>query len=67
VVGKMPKVIEAIYEDGVFKPLKKLNIKEGSRVIITIEKKREKLRKYLGILGKMEVEEMERKLEEMLE
>ena len=63
----MPKVIEAIYEDGVFKPLKKLNIKEGSRVIITIEKKREKLRKYLGILGKMEVEEMERKLEEMLE
>jgi predicted DNA-binding antitoxin AbrB/MazE fold protein len=32
----MPKVIEVIYEDGVLKPLKKLNLKEKSRVLIRI-------------------------------
>jgi len=32
----MPKVIEVIYEDGVLKPLKKLNLKEKSRVLIKI-------------------------------
>jgi predicted DNA-binding antitoxin AbrB/MazE fold protein len=32
----MPKVVEAIYEDGVLKPLKKLNLKEKSRVLIRI-------------------------------
>jgi predicted DNA-binding antitoxin AbrB/MazE fold protein len=32
----MPKVVEAIYEDGVLKPLKKLNLKEKSRVLIKI-------------------------------
>ncbi|MEM0302532.1 MAG: antitoxin family protein [Archaeoglobaceae archaeon] len=28
----MPKIIEAIYEDGVFKPLEKVELKEGEKV-----------------------------------
>ena len=29
----MPKVIEAIYENGVFKPLEKVDIEEHKRII----------------------------------
>ena len=36
----MTKVIEAIYEDGVLKPLEKVDLKEGERVRIRIEKRR---------------------------
>ncbi|MDI9610890.1 MAG: antitoxin family protein [Archaeoglobales archaeon] len=32
----MPKIIEAIYEDGVFKPLEKVNLKNGERAKIMI-------------------------------
>ncbi|HAP66744.1 MAG TPA: antitoxin [Nitrospinae bacterium] len=38
----MPKTIEAIYEDGVFKPFKKPNIIEHERVEITIKPKKTK-------------------------
>ncbi|MDD5435288.1 MAG: antitoxin family protein [Nitrospira sp.] len=34
----MQEGIKAIYEDGVIKPLKKLNLKEHEQVTITIEK-----------------------------
>ncbi len=34
----MGKVIEAVYENGVFKPLKKVNLKDGERVKIRIER-----------------------------
>ena len=34
----MPKVIEAIYEKGVFKPLQKVDLKEGEKVRLRIEK-----------------------------
>ena len=33
----MPKVIEVIYENGVFKPLEKVDLSEGSRLKILIE------------------------------
>uniref|UniRef100_A0A7J3M3K7 Antitoxin n=1 Tax=Archaeoglobus fulgidus TaxID=2234 RepID=A0A7J3M3K7_ARCFL len=33
----MPKIIEAIYEDGVFKPLEKVELKDGERVTIKID------------------------------
>ncbi len=36
----MTKVIEAVYEGGVFKPLEKVDLKEGERVKIRIEKRR---------------------------
>ncbi len=32
----MPKVIEAIYENGVFKPLEKVELKDGERVRVEI-------------------------------
>ena len=38
----MLKIIEAIYEDGVFKPFKKPNIIEHERVEITIKPKKTK-------------------------
>ena len=34
----MPKVIEAVYEDGVFKPLEKVELKDGEKVRIEIKK-----------------------------
>ena len=33
----MPKVIEAVYENGVFKPLEKVELREGERVKISIK------------------------------
>ncbi len=36
----MGKVIEAVYENGVFKPLGKVDLKEGEKVRIRIEKSR---------------------------
>ncbi|MEM5821117.1 MAG: antitoxin family protein [Candidatus Aenigmatarchaeota archaeon] len=33
----MAKIIEAIYENGVFKPLEKVDLKEGERVRIEIK------------------------------
>ena len=34
----MLKVIEAVYEKGIFKPLEKVNMKEGEKLKIKIEK-----------------------------
>jgi len=34
----MAKVIEAVYENGVFKPLEKPNLKEGEKVKIRVER-----------------------------
>ncbi len=33
----MARIVEAVYENGVLKPLQKLNLKEGQRVRIRIE------------------------------
>ena len=33
----MAKVIEAVYENGVFKPLEKVNLKDGEKVKIRVE------------------------------
>ncbi len=33
----MPKIIEAIYENGVFKPLEKVNLKEGEKIKLRLE------------------------------
>lgn len=37
-VRKMAKVIEAVYEKGVFKPLERVDLKEGERVRLEIRK-----------------------------
>ncbi|MDW7990497.1 MAG: antitoxin family protein [Archaeoglobaceae archaeon] len=56
----MPKIIEAIYENGVFKPLERVELKEGEKVKISIFGV---VRKTKGILkgSKMEkiIEEIE--------
>ena len=35
----MPKIIEAVYENGVFKPLEKVELREGERVKVEIKSK----------------------------
>ncbi|MEM3761219.1 MAG: antitoxin family protein [Archaeoglobaceae archaeon] len=44
----MAKIIEAIYEDGVFKPLEKVDLKNGEKVRLKISKG--VARKVAGIL-----------------
>jgi len=36
---KMVKIIEVVYEDGVFKPLEKVDLKEGEKVKVRIERR----------------------------
>ncbi|MEM2086173.1 MAG: antitoxin family protein [Archaeoglobaceae archaeon] len=33
----MPKIIEAVYENGVFRPLEKVEIREGEKVRLRVE------------------------------
>ena len=50
----MPKTIEAIYEDGVFKPLTKPRLKEHEKVELTIATKSETdeaVKNVLSIIG----------------
>ena len=55
----MPKVIEAIYENGVFKPLEKIDLKDGEKVKILVESDRKKvIESYRGIFGKASVNEL---------
>ncbi|OFV67736.1 MAG: protein belonging to Uncharacterized protein family UPF0165 [Candidatus Syntrophoarchaeum caldarius] len=49
----MRREIEVIYEGGVFKPLEKVELREGEKVVIEVKDiflLREKLKKYSGIL-----------------
>ncbi len=48
----MEKIIEAVYEKGVFKPLGKVDLKEGERVTITINRKRKTSRGISKVLEK---------------
>jgi len=50
----MPKVIEVIYEDGVLKPLQRLDLPENTRLLITIREK--------GILTQEFLKELKEKL-----
>ncbi len=55
----MPKIIEVIYENGVFKPLQKVDLKEKTKgkVIIT-----EGLERFFGIFKKRILVDEERDL-----
>ncbi|GBC76302.1 hypothetical protein HRbin07_00501 [bacterium HR07] len=67
----MSQTIEAIYEDGVLRPLKPLkNLREHSRVKITIEAEatvRHPLAECIGILSDEDAAEMRRIIEEEFE
>ena len=48
-MSKAQKVIEAVYSDGVFKPLAKVNLPDGEKVEIEIKEKRAK--KIISLRG----------------
>ena len=53
------KVIEAIYENGVFKPLEKVDLKDKTRVRLKIEiDRKEIVERYAGILGEADEKEL---------
>ncbi len=50
----MPKTIEAIYEDGVFKPIKKIRLREHEKVelsVVTKSETDEMTQRALSIIG----------------
>ena len=51
----MVKVIEAVYENGVFKPLEKVNLKDGEKVKIRVSNVVKRTR---GILDRNIIEEV---------
>ncbi|HIP75247.1 MAG TPA: DUF104 domain-containing protein [Thermococcus paralvinellae] len=57
----MPIIIEAVYENGVFKPLKKVKLKDGQKVKIRIELD---ISKY-GVFGKASAKELKELEEEV--
>ncbi|AAB90154.1 MULTISPECIES: antitoxin family protein [Archaeoglobus] len=60
----MPKIIEAIYENGVFKPLQKVDLKEGERIKLRIEEGiLDVIKKYQGKF-KLTEKDIEKFLEE---
>ncbi len=44
----MPKIIEAIYENGVFKPLEKVDLKEGEKFRLVLRENVDDLRGKYG-------------------
>ncbi len=58
----MPRVVKAVYKDGVLKLLEPVDLREGEEVFARLERHNDrvkKLRKYRGILGKANKEEIE--------
>jgi predicted DNA-binding antitoxin AbrB/MazE fold protein len=51
------QVIECIYEEGVFKPLQEVKIKEGTKLKIKVEKV--DLSEYRGMFGKASPERLQ--------
>ncbi len=54
----MPKIIKVIYEDGVFKPVEKVELKEKSNYKIIIKDDIETLRGKYGRGKKVNIEEL---------
>ena len=60
----MVKVIEAVYENGVFKPLEKVNLKDGERVRIRVERSLMEIIKSYQEIFKLRKEDIEEFLRE---
>ncbi len=54
----MSKVIEVVYESGVFKPLEKVDLKEGTKVKIEIKRDISHLRSKYGKREKVDLLEL---------
>ena len=52
----MPKIIEVIYENGVFRPLEKVDLPSGIRIKMRIEEER-------GVMDKEFLDELRRRIE----
>ena len=67
----MPKTIEAVYEDGVFRPIRPIKgLKKNQRVDITVEKavkRKHPLKGLCGILPDTDAAEMLKAIEEEFE
>jgi len=61
----LSKVIRVRYEKGVLKPLEPVELREGEELVVFIRKRRvgEVLKKYVGMFGRADIEEL-RKYEE---
>ena len=57
----MSKVIKAIYKEGVFKPLEKLNLKDG--VMFVIEIKESVTERSRGIISKDNIDDIIEEIE----
>ena len=60
----MVKVIEAVYENGVFKPLEKVNLKDGEKVKIRVERSLMEIIKSYQEIFKLRKEDIEEFLRE---
>lgn len=57
----MPKVIKVIYENGVFKPLEKVDLPEKTRLRIKIENIDDLLEEFCGLIeSKISLEDIEK-------
>jgi predicted DNA-binding antitoxin AbrB/MazE fold protein len=65
-VSRTAKVLRARYENGVFKPLEPVDLRDGEEVMVFIRRRsvREVLNKYVGLFGKASVEELKQYEEE---
>ncbi|GEM_PF-691146 len=63
----IPKVIEVVYENRVFKPLEKVDLEDKMKLKIAIaEDRKDVVKLYKGILGKAKVEELKEFEEEAM-
>ena len=58
----MPKVIEVIYEDGVFKPINRVDLREGEKLKIIL-KKVDLERYVMAELPEEKIKELEERFE----
>ena len=65
-MSRTAKVLRARYENGVFKPLEPVDLRDGEEVIVFIRRRgvREVLNKYVGLFGRASVEELKQYEEE---
>jgi predicted DNA-binding antitoxin AbrB/MazE fold protein len=62
--SKVEDLIEVIYRDGVFRPLETVDLEEGKKLKIRVD--RFDIAKYYGAFGKASAKDLERLEEELL-
>ena len=62
--SKAEDLIEVIYRDGAFRPLEAVELEEGKKLTIRVD--RFDIAKYYGVFGKASAKAMERLEEELL-